>query len=101
ERGSADVLVEELDRALEREPRARRVVVGGVRAVEAVARRIQVIDPLRKRLADRLDLAQRDVGVLLAEMQHERASWRIREQLRDPAAVIPNACRGIDLADGG
>jgi len=66
----ADVLAEEFDRASEGELRAGLVEVLPLAAVESVTGGIQVEDSLRIRVAHLIDVAERNVRVSLAEVEH-------------------------------
>src|SRR6188508_2159153 len=96
-----EVLVQELERALERELRVVRAVAAAFVAIEAVpGTGIYVHGALGSSLLDQLDVGRRDRRIPIAEVIHDRAARLLVEHLCDRATVERNGRIDIELARG-
>src|SRR6476646_9826633 len=89
-----DVFAKKLERASERDLGRRRLIVGTRVAVEPVPARIDVDRYVGPRLPDLLDIAERDAGIDVAEMQHGRHLRNLVCAGDDLAAVISDRASG-------
>src|SRR5262245_38520699 len=85
---SADVPGEELEAAAQRELRRGRVVAASLVSVEPVIGVVHMDHDSRLRFADLVDVGQRNVRVLRAEMHHHRALGFPVELAGNAAAIV-------------
>src|SRR6476659_6168893 len=93
-----DVFAKKLERASERDLGRRRLIVGTRVAVEPVPARIDVDRYVGPRLPDLLDIAERDAGVDIAEVQHGRNLRNLMRAGDDLAAVVADGAGQIAQA---